>query len=346
MMDSKISQMLLASTALYSPLSLNSAHSVSKRPIPFFTHQASIRHMKHFLASTPVLNPMGTYVGELQERWQFPSDHLPIGMTYNGINFASWNVLDTAYIDWVIEKNSQGLSRSLIADENVLIEGSSLTIRDRHVVDLILQMLNHPTLPKHFLSLQECGKPFLDDLQSRLPKNFKLIANDGNAVIIDQNQFEIVQSKSIAGIFAYTPERTVQDITLQKKDSKETIRVVNTHIPGDPLKPARFEFANYLAKTFDPQVTTMAMGDMNFNELEMSDAVSKAFPQSIPPFAVYSPYCTNISPYSFVSKAIDHFLVYSANQKPVRLLDPDQVISDLTKTAELLQSPCEVLKTY
>jgi endonuclease/exonuclease/phosphatase family metal-dependent hydrolase len=277
---------------------------------------------------------MGMYVGELQERWQFPSDHLPIGMSLGNFNIASWNVLDSEYMDWVIEKNSQGLSRSMIADEHIYIDNSKLTIRDQHVVELILQMLQHPSYPKHLLSLQECGEPFLAELERRLPSNFTVLSNEGNAVVIDQSHFEIVNAKSVAGIFSNEPQRTIQDITLRLKNSDENFRLVNGHLPGDPSKPGRFEFTQYLANTFDPNLATVAMGDMNFNELEMADAIKQAFPDSTQPYDLYSPYCTNVSPYAFNSKAIDHFIVHST-KKPV-LHKPDEVMMGLSLTANLL----------
>ena len=52
-------------------------------------------------------------MGELQEKWQFPSDHLPVGMNLDGLKIASWNVLNPLYMNWVIEKNSK--------DQNVVL---------------------------------------------------------------------------------------------------------------------------------------------------------------------------------------------------------------------------------
>jgi endonuclease/exonuclease/phosphatase family metal-dependent hydrolase len=277
---------------------------------------------------------MGTYVGELQELWQFPSDHLPIGMEMGNSRFASWNVLDAAYMDWVIEKNSQGLSRSLIAEEHVFLENSKLTVRDCHVIDLILQILEHKTSPKHLLSLQECGEAFLIELEKRLPPQFTLIANDGNAILFDNRHFELLDTKAVSGVYSVSPERTFQDAHLKNLTTNETIRILNAHIPGDPTKPARFEFAGYLAKTFDKDHSTIAMGDMNFNEWEMRDAIQKAFQGLELPFSLYSPYCTNISPGPFNSKAIDHFAVHSKDA--VRLSSPNDVWEGLEETARLL----------
>lgn len=286
-----------------------------------------------FLLPFYLLANIGTYVGELQEKWEFPSDHMPIGMTFEGVHYTSWNVLDAEYIDWVIEKNSQGLSRSQIADEHVYIGNSNLTIRDQHVIDLILKAISHPTHPRSILSLQESGGPFLKELRSRLPTHFDLTSSHGESVLFDTRAFELVEAQEIAGIFADRPERAVLEIRF--KHNGEQIRLLNVHLPGDPKKPGRFEFAAYLSRTFDPSLTTIVMGDMNFNEEEMADAMEKAFEKGSP-FSLHSPYPTNISPYAFNSKAIDHFIVYSPNGSPVALSTPEEIMPGLSAIVDLL----------
>ncbi|MBU6383247.1 MAG: hypothetical protein KGR16_02905 [Verrucomicrobia bacterium] len=324
---------LPATTPSYSGNSKAAATTISSETTSMHT---AARRMRHQLASMPMLQPMGAYVGELQEKWQFPSDHLPIGMTLDHLHFVSWNVLDATYMSWVTEKNSQGLSRSMIADEHVYIGNSKLTVRDQHVVDLVLQMIFHPTHPRSILSLQECSKPFIRELRSRLPAYFDVIAHHGDAVLLDRRRFEVVEAKAVSGIFTDAPHRTLQDIILRRLDNGHPLRLVNIHLPGDPTKPGRFEFAQYLAKTFDPSLTTLAMGDMNFDELEMADAMTQAF-QNNSPFSLNSPYCTNISPNVFNSKAVDHFLVYSPSQPSVALNTPDQIMPGLAPVVALLQ---------
>jgi hypothetical protein len=282
------------------------------------------------------LQPMGTYVGELQEKWQFPSDHLPVGMTFDDFNFVSWNVLDAKYMSWVTEKNSQGLSRSMIADEHIYIRDSKLTIRDEHIAELILQMISHPTHPRSILSLQESSQPFIEALRLRLPAHFEVIANNGKSLLLDRRLFEVVSAKGVSGIFTNEPNATLQDITIRRLDNGQLLRLINVHLPGDPTKPARFELAQYLAKTFDPALATISMGDMNFNELEMSDAMKQAF-RNNSPFSLYSPYCTNISPVVLNSKAIDHFLVYSPKTSSVVLSRPNEIMSGLARSVALLQ---------
>jgi endonuclease/exonuclease/phosphatase family metal-dependent hydrolase len=233
----------------------------------------------------------------------------------------------------------------MIADEHVYIGDSKLTIRDKHVVDLILQTISHPTRPQSIVSLQECGNPFLNELKSRLPAHFTLISNHGEALLLDKRRFQIVEAKNVSGIFAEAPYRTIQDNTLRRLDNGQNLRLVNVHLPGDPTKPGRFEFGQYLAKTFDPDLTTIAMGDMNFDELEMSDAMSQAF-QNNSPFDLYSPYCTNISPSTFKSKAIDHFLVYSPHQSRATLSSPDQIMPGLAPIVDLLQGKSRKLCVF
>lgn len=296
----------------------------------------SVPRNKNLSVGRPLMEPMGGYVGELQGKWQFPSDHLPIGMSFDGLHVVSWNVLDDKHMSWVIEKNSQGLSHSMIADEHIYLADSKLTVRDQHVVDLVLQMIEHPTHPRSILALQECSQPFIQELRLRLPSRFEIIENGDKSLLLNRNLFEVLSAKVSSGVFANEPDATVQEVTICRLDNGEGLRLVNVHLPGDPTKPAPFELARYLENTFDPALATVCMGDMNFNELEMSEAMSQAFSQSSP-YSVYSPYCTNISPRSFYSKAIDHFLVYSPNPCSVLLSRPNQILPQLERTAALLQ---------
>lgn len=344
MYNNKISALLttsLSTLPLMFPADTSSAVSQiqveSSSSLPRSTSQrASFRRMQYQLLTAPRAQPMGTHVGELQEKWQFPSDHLPIGMTFENLNFVSWNVLDAKYMNWVTEKNSQGLSRSMIADEHIYLENSMLTIRDKHVANLILETILHPTHPKAILSLQECSEPFIEELRSQLPSHFEILLSHGEAFLINRQLFEVVSHKTVSGIFSNESYRTVQDVTIRRLDNGQLLRLVNAHLPGDPTKPGRFEFAGYLAETFDPNLTTLAMGDMNFDELEMADAMQQAFHNSSP-FSLCSPYCTNISPVLFNSKAIDHFFIYSPNTSSVVASRPDEIMAGLSDTVALLQ---------
>ena len=300
------------------------------------SYKASITRIKELLSQSTKLEPKGTYVGKLKERWQFPSDHLPIGITIGDTHIASWNVLDADYMSWITEKDSQGLKRSMIVDEHIYIEARNLTVREIHIIDMILQMISHRTHPKSLIALQECNKAFVKEVSLSLPEGFKIISHKGQSFIIDTKVYTILNAKAVFGVFCQTPQRGVQEIFLQNNVTGEELRLINAHLPGDPLHPARFEFTQYLAKTFDPAIPTIAMGDMNFNEFEMKQALDQAFGEE-GPFILHSSYCTNITPFTFTSKIIDHFLVYAPSQMKVKINTAEEVITGLTPMVDLLE---------
>lgn len=156
------------------------------------SHATRARQLKYMLQSQPKIEPIGVYVGELQEKWQFPSDHLPIGFSINGLNIVSWNILNPVFMDYVLEKNSQGLSRSILGEENIYPPDSSITLREIHVLDFIETMC----LNQDIISLQECGAPFLAELEKRLPPNFKIAyeksadARDQSVTIYNSNKLD------------------------------------------------------------------------------------------------------------------------------------------------------------
>ena len=61
-------------------------------------------------------------MGELHEKWQFPSDHLPVGIEVDGVKIISWNVLNNVYMEWVTTKDSQGLNSGVSKIANFLPE--------------------------------------------------------------------------------------------------------------------------------------------------------------------------------------------------------------------------------
>lgn len=300
----------------------------------------STRRMKHVLAEPLRRSPMGTYVGELREKWQFPSDHLPIGMRYGDHNIMSWNVLDSKYINWVIEKDSQGLDGSLISDEHVYIDGK-LTVRDEHVVRNILSALEHPQFPKNLIALQECNGAFIRELKKALPKHYKVIHQRGQALIVNTERFQILEAKSVAGVYSEQPTRTFQSVDLRDLRTGEDLRIINVHIPGDPEGIARYDLAEYLAKqhALDEDVSFLVMGDMNFNETEMFDAFKKALKDER--FSLLSCYPTNVSPRALPdglhSKAIDHFILIGNKEQGYAQRNPEHVMPNLSETVNLLK---------
>lgn len=335
-MISSISSKLIALSLMAAPAISPSIEGQPRTSSTVPSKSSSLRKMNYVLQSAPRLLPIGKPVGELQEKWTYPSDHIAIGMTWDGLHIGSWNVLNNAYISWVIEKNSQGLSRSQIAKENIEVNESGLTIRDQSVVASILEMLTHPTHPRSLLSLQECGPAFLDELEKNLPPSFKIVRDtnsqlkDYNAMIYDTRALRFIEEESncaVSGVFS-EDSRTIMDIVFERIDTNQRFNVLNGHLPGAPGNPAPDEFARFAAA----KKAVIAMGDMNFNELEMGDAFDRAGN-----FQKISPYCTNINPFDFVSKAIDHFFVSIPGAKEISANKPEEVQANLQYMIDLLQ---------
>lgn len=279
--------------------------------------------------------PMGKYVGELQEKWQFPSDHLPIGMTIDGLHTASWNVLNSEYMSWVTDRNSQGLSRSLIAKEHVYLEGSKLTVRDLHVIECIKSMLAQS---KSVISLQECSQAFITELQEQLPEEYGIVLSsdvpikDQNIIIYDKCALALDSSRTEVSKIFSKDQRTVLNACFTRKDNGETFRVINGHLPGEPGNPAPDEFAHYVASFTSSNELVIAMGDMNFNEVEMKTAFQKNGP-----FECLAPYCTNISPSpELFSKSIDHFFIFDPAHRPMTADSLEELMPGLGETVDLL----------
>lgn len=352
-MTSKIKPIL--SSLIVAPLSIPASAAVApaapfEKTVPASGgfKSSTLRKMRFDYAYQPNLTalqqaefPKGKFVGELQEKWQFPSDHLPIGMTMDGLNIVSWNVLNSEYMSWV-EKNTQGLSRSQITQEHVYLEGSKLTFRDLHVIECIKSMLSHPSHPRSVISLQECSEAFIAELQRQLPEEFGIILSsdvpikDQNIAIYDKRAlaFNSSDSQIAHGVFT-KDKRSVMNLCFIRKETGETLRIINAHLPGEPGNPAPAEFAAYVSSWTSSEEVTIAMGDMNFNEVEMKAAFTKK-PLAGLQFDMLAPYCSNIG-LDFCSKSIDHFFVFAQEKHTLLSNNPDDVLHGLNEIVGLLE---------
>ena len=86
------------------------------------------------------------YVGKLAEKWQFPSDHLPVGAKVGNAHVISWNVLNNYFMEWVTTLDSQGLNGSLISKLNDRKSATypGLTQRDELIMAMLLKMMGIP----------------------------------------------------------------------------------------------------------------------------------------------------------------------------------------------------------
>lgn len=278
-------------------------------------------------------------VGELHDKWQFPSDHLPVGIEVDGVKIISWNVLNNAYMEWVTTKDSQGLNGSMISDLDKAVRPDGLTERDLVVANMVGSMMDSG----HVVALQECGAPFLEALQERLPSNWQMVKSfdtpriDQDVILFDTSRLTYQPSLSEVTQDSYpsAPGRPLQNVLFSRsgEESGRNLRVINAHIPGDPNLPVREEFAKYIRGSHRENQVTVALGDNNFERDEMILAYeSMGFSE----FSLHSPWKTNIDPYGKHSKAIDHLFVVGGDFS--RDLTPDEVLQhgNLRETIALL----------
>jgi hypothetical protein len=281
-------------------------------------------------------------VGELHEKWRFPSDHLPIGVKIDDFQVVSWNVLNNVYMNWVTEKDSQGLKNSLISELDIPIQADGLTKRDQYVVKMIHSMIN---LGNDMLTLQECGGAFLTELEGNLPLDWKVLKmseaslKDQDVIVYNSALFSYRPDLSTVSIDGYPsfPGRPIQNAAFEKGQTNQIVRIFNAHIPGDPNLPGKEEFAQYVRNNYSRNEVTIALGDHNFERHEMLEAYQKAG-FSLSEFSFHTPWHTNIDPYTKESKAIDHIFVKGASSKQLK---PEDIVDSyqLRETIELLYTP-------
>jgi len=283
-------------------------------------------------------------VGELHEKWQFPSDHLPVGIEVDGVKIISWNVLNNAYMEWVTTKDSQGLNRSMISDLDKVVQPNGLTQRDLIVVDMVASMMNSGQV----VALQECGDPFLKALQERLPSHWQMVKSfetrkiDQDVILFDKSKLAYHPDKSEVTRDSYpsVPKRPIQNAFFSRvgEERGRDVRIVNAHIPGDPNLPVREEFAKYIHSIQRADQVTVALGDNNFERDEMILAYER---MGFSEFSLHSPWKTNIDPYGKHSKAIDHLFV--AGGAFSRDLTVDEVLQNgnLRETIALLNGAAQ-----
>lgn len=278
-------------------------------------------------------------VGGLHERWQFPSDHLPVGIEVDGVKIISWNVLNNAYMEWITITDSQGLNGSMISDLDKVVNPNGLTQRDLVVVDMVASMMNSGQV----VALQECGAPFLEALQEKLPSHWQMVKSfetprtDQDVILFDKSRLTYRSDQSGVTRDAYPsiPNRPIQNALFSRVGAQESrdLRIVNAHIPGDPTLPAKEEFAHYVHDIHRDNQVTVALGDNNFERDEMRLAYERT---GFSHFSLHSPWKTNIDPYGKDSKAIDHLFVVGGNFS--RDLTADEVLQNgnLRETIALL----------
>lgn len=277
-------------------------------------------------------------VGELNSKWQFPSDHLPIGAKVGNIHFASWNILDTKYLFHIYE-NGQGLKGSLITELDTPVEDSDLTQRDALVIQNILSLLQNN--PRHLLALEEVGEPVYHDLKKKLPPHFKIAPENPNEdiFIYDEKVFDYVE-------YGTTPyqisKKSISRLTLREKNTGLLYHFYQSHVPGGPVNspPARKEFAKAVLEQYDPQATTVLMGDMNRSpDYFLTDFEKIAFDMGIEQTFtnLMIPYPTHVDP-TLSATWIDNLFISNPYDLPITIDSKEtEFFPSVLLTIELLE---------
>jgi thioredoxin reductase (NADPH) len=285
-----------------------------------------------FLKAHPIEK---VFVGELQEKWTLPSDHLPIGISVSDgkdpFTVVSWNVLNSEYMHWIY-KNGQGLGHSILIEEDTPIHPDGFTLREQHVIDALLQMIHSS---KHLLCLQECSERFIQELKKQLPPSIKLLRSseeptkNQNVILYDEQKFQCIEKTLHTDAFLSEPGRPLMEAVLEKEGIR--YRIFNAHLRCDSAKSQRFELAQFVRKRQSPSDVTLILGDLNVEQAQMAEAL--ASPGMIP----FSPYKTTVSP-ELHSKAIDHIFIDTASHRiQAEALEADGLLPGLQKSVELLK---------
>ncbi len=301
--------------------------------------------LKSLSSEKPELN---NHVGKLGEKWEFPSDHLPTGARVGTASIKTFNILNGHYMDWVTEKDTQGLNGSIVTQLHAIPSQKypGITMRDELVMEHLLKMMSTPSPDQHLImALQECSPEFLNAFGQVLPAHMEIVfsdptlrSQDQNVVIYNKQAFDFQSHlSSIDKAFPTTsPGRTLMNLVFVEKATGEKFQIYNAHVPGDPQDPGTYDFARHLFKTMRPDCNTVALGDINFQEHEMQEALNREAGAlgRTSPFTNYSLYNTNVGAYSLDGKSIDHIWVNSPLHCEAML--PDEVLPGLKSTVDLL----------
>lgn len=263
------------------------------------------------------------YVGELGSSWQFPSDHLPIGLTIDQRHIAFWNILNKKYLNH-IEQNTQGLAKSSILLDNVEY-ADGLTVREMIVVTQILQMIQDPSHPRTLIALQETHEDVSNYLKKALPASWTVVMHTPHSqdiFLYDTDAFDLISSH----VDFYEPNdpREIHTLTLQNKATGRMIDFVQSHIPGGPHSAAGCKkFAESVLDHFDATHTSILMGDMNVSPEVIEQALTTVSQGFQPYKTVAIPYPTHVNTHLQASW-IDNFLVYTQDLQSIEPASSEQ----------------------
>lgn len=291
-------------------------------------------------ASEVINYPKHYYVGEVGSKWDFPSDHLPVGATIGNVHFAFWNILNKNAI-YHLENNLQGLLESSLISNNVaLMENESITIREILILEMIVKMIEHRTHPRSLIALSEVHRDIIHYLDEILPVNWKIISPTSSPCsqdifLYDSNVFEFEDFQSVN--YTLKPSRSIMTLVLKEKKSHNSYKFIQSHIPGGPFASLYSikEFAYEVFQQYNPKMIIAIMGDMNTSPKNIAYALTleantkKIFDQ---PFQYYpTTYPTHIDTNMHASW-IDNLFVHNPSKTTNEISvsnDPEELFEEL-----------------
>ncbi len=279
------------------------------------------------------------HVGELGARWQFPSDHLPVGATVDGIRIASWNVLNRAYLNHFAPhgRNDQGLANSCLWDEQhrPSLRDTRLSLREERIVDMVKSLASS----RDIILLQECSQPFLAALAEALPSRVQCrhgsTASPENdiALLYDQGRLTLDTELSEFVADAYPCKRDRALMSLAFHHQGRTLRVVHSHVPGMPSGEGLREFTEHVVRLASGQAPMVVTGDLNFELAELAAAFKI---QGLPPPVSAVNVRSTVGTDRF-AKLIDHIVVLGAACSPVMQPEaPETILAACLEASRLL----------
>jgi hypothetical protein len=273
-------------------------------------------------------------LGELGDRWRFPSDHIPVAAVVSGVRLGTWNVLNSKWVGFFAD-NHEGLAASnIVTDNSPIRPGTTWTKRDGRVLETALALISRLDL----LLLQECGNEFIRELLQRLPKDKRLLkgrqdsSENDIVAIFDSKKLTFDPKASVLKEDGYSckPGKPIMNMLFHQSDG-DAIRVFHTHVPGDPQNPGIHEFARYVAAAQDTSFMTIAAGDLNFLAEQVKSAFFDAGVREL-----LSLISLNTSVGSgMVAKGIDHILVLNARDAST-LISADELSAEIAQASALL----------
>lgn len=268
--------------------------------------------------------PLGRCVTLPQEKWSFPTSHLPIGMfnaPLTSINPDVWS----------------------IASWNV--GGRVSEAKEIEIVHHVTEgLLSHPTYPKSIVVFQECNASLLKWI-SQLARNCGatlIIGGDTSVIFIDPKKLHLLEVTTYPTRLSLAPCK-VLDTLLQEVDTGRVFRFLHPSLAG-PY--GLTDFAEYLTRKHY-EVPTLVIGDFGANECRVDAALNKAFcRQGGSPFSRHTTHCTTIRHDVLlehdVSVATSHILFSdpaqptAAHGASIAHFDPEMVLPGLTSFVKLL----------